>query len=432
MGWLRNLEISIAYRIPAPLFRWIEAVSTFLEGNGTPYTNQTAWFVSTAGSDDNDGLTLATPLKTDAEIQRRWGPRARISVPVTITYVNSPATVTNFDVQIMTGGAITFVGVATDVLTGALSAVTTLNRATQTPWDVTGAGLGAAHVGQIIEITSSATPANVGAYATIVKDLGAGKVRVSPFGKPVISLAAPFTAVPPQVGDGFVVRTYPALQLGTIYAIGGTTTAPAATPAQCLIFDKLELTGGTGVGAVEADGISVFTQRVHHNGIRWTGVARATAVVSSGGSTKGNIPSVCDAQIWNAFSLGCLVPISAASGGSILPRQDILFQACGLQFSMPSRVISFGAAYFDNTGVPISVVPGTAYLQSGAVPDWGTANATWAIRVQSGGQYVYQTKPTINAGLGVGRETVIGGIDKLYAAIPFIDTTSNAAMVLLA
>lgn len=404
---------------------------------GNPASRQQAsWFVSTGGIDEASGLTALAPLRTDAEIQRRWGPSPQIATAVTVTYVDSPTTQTNFDLQLLTDGSFKLLGTAANVLTGAISAVTTQNRATQTPWDVTGVGLGAAHVGSIIEITASATPANVGAYAVVLKDLTGGKVRVSPFGTASVNIGAPFAAVTPGVGDTFAVRSMPTLSVGTVTIRNGTGIAPAAGPPvkQAAVIDLLNLNGGAvGTGTIEASGVNVFLFRVLSMAMRWTGVARgASNITAAGGGVKTTSCLVADSQTFNAFSMGLLAGLGATAGSTLLLKQDCYFQATTPSFSAGVRITSSGTAYFDASAVALTIVPGCVYGQGGAVPDWGTANGTFGIRVQSTGSYVYQTKPTINATLGAGRETVIGGTDKQYGAVPFIEPANSAAIFLLA
>jgi hypothetical protein len=99
---------------------------------------------------------------------------------------------------------------------------------------------------------------------------------------------------------------------------------------------------------------------------------------------------------------------------------------------------SNGAAFFDRSSSDSAVIVGSftnstaAWAQSGAIPDWGTANAGHGVKVQSGAMYSYVTKPTVNGTLGVGREALVGGTDKLYADVPYIEGANNAALVLTA
>jgi hypothetical protein len=41
----------------------------------------------------------------------------------------------------------------------------------------------------------------------------------------------------------------------------------------------------------------------------------------------------------------------------------------------------------------------------------------------------YVTKPVINGGLGAGRESIVGGTDKQWGAIPYVEATNEAALV---
>jgi len=99
-----------------------------------------------------------------------------------------------------------------------------------------------------------------------------------------------------------------------------------------------------------------------------------------------------------------------------------------------ATLFSFGVAFWDRSSSDSTIVvpPGGLWLQQGAVPDWGTNNTGHGVKVQSAGIYSYTTKPTINGTLGAGREALVGGTDKLYSAIPYIEATNNAALVLTA
>jgi hypothetical protein len=95
----------------------------------------------------------------------------------------------------------------------------------------------------------------------------------------------------------------------------------------------------------------------------------------------------------------------------------------------PGSVAWFDRATSDNALV---VQEGGLYQSFGATPDWGTNNAGHGVVVSSGGYSSYVTKPTINSGLGAGREAKVGGTDKEYSAIPHVEATNNAALVLTA
>jgi hypothetical protein len=132
-----------------------------------------------------------------------------------------------------------------------------------------------------------------------------------------------------------------------------------------------------------------------------------------------------------------LMRLQAGSAGSF--DVDFLFQACGCVVD-PGASWSFGTvAFFDN---PFS---GSLFVDSGAVvisencPNgdnlnliWGTANAGFGVVVKSNGGLLYVTKPTINATLGAGRESSVGGVDKVWGAIPFNDSGAAATGAIIA
>jgi hypothetical protein len=398
---------------------------------------QTAWFVDSAGNDENDGSSLA-PVKTDVEIQRRWSQEPTLlTVPIVVTYVNSPTTETNFDVKLLSGGSLTFLGVPTLSSPQVLSAVTAQSRGSQQGWDMTGTALGAAQVASLAQISASGTPANVAAYAIVLKDLGGNKVRVAPFGTAAVA-ATTFTNITPGAGDSVVILTLPTLKVGRIRIAQGTAAARSASPvANVVVFDSLLLNGNGGTatarGAIESNGVEVFYFRATWNGIIFSGTHSVGGIhrMAGGGCAAGGAVSlVTSSASLQLSSTGLLTNLAVNQGGVVALTQDTYFQSCTMTMAAGVRVLSSGAAYWDRTGDGVTVVPGADYVQTGAVPDWGTGATGHGVNVQSGGSYVYATKPTINSGLGAGREAQVGGTDKLYSAVPYVEATNNAALVL--
>ena len=194
--------------------------------------NQTDWFCDTAAPDNEGTGSALDPLKSDTEIGRRWGSgQTRLSVAVTIRYINSPTAPSNFDVLLLVGASIRWLGaMATPVTTDVLTAVTVQNRATQTQWDITAPSFGATAVKKFARIVQSATPGNVGAYATVLKDLTGGKVRTTSFGLATVFTPG-FVVVTPAVGDTIeIIEPAITLQPGRIAIEVGSTTNPTASP----------------------------------------------------------------------------------------------------------------------------------------------------------------------------------------------------------
>jgi hypothetical protein len=395
-----------------------------LEGNRFA-VSQAAWQINSTAADNEGAGTLADPLKTDVEIQRRWGPAPTIaSSQITITYAQSPTVLTNFNFTVGLDGSVTFLGtrtVAKPAVT--LTAVTTQNRATQTPWSITGATLGAADVGKLVIITASGTPANVGAYARILKDNGGGSVRVSTFG--TFSIAASFTGITPAVGDVVDVVSLTTLNLGQIAIEPATSASPAASPARnCVIFDSLLLDGGPlTAGSVFARNVRTFYARCICQAMAWNGPSEISTHDVCGGGVVTGIFGVGSRVRLRKPGITSLGPSISGVGtvGCTFPQidTDTYFQGCLVQANPGVIFNTQGVAWFDATvSGAINVQQCAVIRQTGAVADWGTNNAGYGLAVRSNGTYSYGTKPTTNAGLGAGREALVGGTDTLYAAIP--------------
>jgi hypothetical protein len=402
------------------------------------WREQTAWFVSTAGSNENDGLTVGTPVRTDAEIQRRWGAYPRVNVDATITYAQSPSGLTNLLATVGPTGRIRFVGTPTVTKTGTvLTAVQTQVRTAgaELGWAITAVGLAAADVGKFAVITASGTPANIGAYAFILKDETGGKVRTSPFGTYATGVTT-FTAVTPLVGDTIEIR-----DMTTVLSVGAIelhSADNAGLPNQGCIFDSITLHGNASTfsGAVVANRVTAHYVKTVVNSLSLAGLGTSVTFHSFIGSgvASGNGVVVRTGAIGQFRQTGFLGNLSSNAGSTVSLFADCYFQNTNFTVTRGSAGLSQGVAFFDRASSDSALVVGAlgSHQQTGAVPDWGTANAGHGIRVQSVASYSYATKPTINSGLGAGREAQVGGTDKLYAATPFIEPANNAALVLTA
>ena len=392
---------------------------------------QTAWFIdSTAANNEGDG-SGGSPLQSDVELGRRWGQGPVFTSPITVTYLQSPTTLTNLNPICGDGGSVTFLGTRTVDKTVVLTAITTQNRGTNVRWGITSATLGAADVNKICIITASGTPANVGAYARILKDNGGGNVTTSPFG--TFSVTTPFGQVTPQVGDTVQVVTLTTLTLGNIDIKGNSQTAPQDVPVrQAVIFDSLLINGGASLrGRLKTRGTTVYFVRSIPTNI--TIVGDATSGAGSFDFCGGGIDGVfCLWAFANVRQSGIVgTGFLCGMGSNVTFLSDTYFQNSTLQLSRGAMCNSQGIAVFDRTVNGAIIIFGGATLsQTTAIADWGTNNTGYAFLIRSFAYYGYVTKPTINGGLGVGRETSIGGTDKQYAAVPYIEGANNATFVL--
>jgi len=414
------------------------------------WLQQAAWFIDTAGNNENDGSSALTALQTDVEIQRRWGlgMRARLPGPVTITYAQSPITTTNYYVELVVGAQLVLVGTPTvskagTVLTAVQVQVRTAGA--ELGWAITAPGLDATDVGKIAVITASGTPANIGAYAGIVKDEGGGKLRVVPFGKFAFSTTF-FTQVTPLVGDTIEIREMTTqLSIGTVEVRSASDQGNSGTNSITYsAFRQLKLTGSTTqfCGAIEQYRLPAFYDMCVFNGIllggRSGGLGNAQHLLCGGvaGVVGGAVTSVAfrAGTTASVTRVGFIVQPGLSAGSIVTIQADTYFQNCVLPIPRDVSVATLGAAFFDRTVADACIVvnSGSFCQQVGAVPDWGTNNAGHGVVVASSATYNYTTKPTVNSGLGAGREARVGGTDKIYGAVPFVEPANNAALVLIA
>jgi hypothetical protein len=403
---------------------------------GNPYTwAQTAWDIDSTTA-DNEGNTT---LKTDVEIQRRWGPSPFIGQPTIITYVQSPATLTNLNATLLVNGSITLLGTRTiDRASVTITAVTAQNRATQTPLAITGAALGATDVGKLAIIISSGTPANVGAYAPILKDQGGGSVMVGKFG--TTTVAVPFTEITPAVNDVIDVVSLTQLSIGRVeFTQSGQTLAQGSPTRNLIVFDSIKSDGNSvsGQGSLVSNNVKILFQRAITQHLNTSGLG---VVAFSFDFAGGLVSNVLNAANFRARKTA----FTTAGGGTGLTvcgvqpfvqlDADCYFENAPLQVNQGSSCNTLGVGLFDRSvaNTAMSIAAGATVRQSGAIPDWGTNNTGHGISIVSTGNYTYATKPTVNGGLGAGREAIIGGTDKLYAAVPYIEGANNAALVLSA
>ncbi len=399
-----------------------------------------SWNVNSTALDNEGVGTLADPVKSDDEIQRRWGPgtRALITQPTTITYAQTPTNETNLDYKTITGGSLTFLGTRvvdqTVVLTNVRVQVRT--PGSEAAWAITSPTLGAADVGKLAIISNSATPANIGAYARILKNEGAGVVMVSPFGTFTLTTGTSFVQVTPQVGDTVQVVSLTRLNIGAIRQWGSLAATALASPTRnCTLFDSINLYGGAAfMGMIETDDAAVYYARSVLENLNLAGrmpTNNAFHILDGGGATGVTVMAGAVAHLrqTGVTSFLGLTPVSR-----VVIFTDTYFENADFTVDAGSAGFSFGGAWFDRalSNRALQVLQQGGFRQSGAVPDWGTNNTGHGILVNSGGAYSYGTKPTINGTLGAGREAQIGGTDKQYGAVPYIEGTNNAALVLFA
>lgn len=406
----------------------------------TYWATQTAWYIDAVnGSDFNTGLTPATALQTDAERQRRVQPLGsiwNIGADTSVVYLNTlplgdPAI---FNIGIKTAGNLRIKGTPTTIYTspvGGFTAVTALNRAANIPWDVTEVGLGAGRPGQRVRISAGA---RAGARAWFAKDLGGGRYRISPFGS-LNTAGSPIpqtlTLVTPQIGDQFVVET---LTLITRIQVNVAYVEYNNAIGQQLTFEDIATTGGMPVIGTLPANTGIFTPMAYgcsfganpfygvQNNCLSSGavyIAPAALSMNLGGLVLGGRP---DYQ----------------GGGVVWIDMDTLLQATGIRMRLGAAVRMGTVGSFDSAAEgflieDVGAARTESVLFSGTDLLYGAGNTTYGITVKSGGKLRYTTKPVVTGGTN---DTIVGGIAKAYANIPFLNGydgatvgTGNGAMI---
>lgn len=376
---------------------------------------------ATTGNDSNTGA-VGAPLKTFAELNRRWGaggvlnPGAGASVLVQLETdlpVTDPIT---FDVRLGPGVSILVQGLNTTTLySGTFSAVTAKNRATNVPLSGTDAGI----TGGVWTafLPAGATPGRVhdttnDSYFWPAKDLGGGACRFSePFKKiPLIANAYPdiTTGLRPAslvtATDTFVIERLTQAFLGACTVQGAD---PNVTPGNNVAFQDLDLNRVVATSKIMVLGAG-FTRvffwecllRADFNGQSITGdtfmenSALRRTLQGTGGTYH--------------LNAGLIVGPVQFGAQLILMDFDLMIQGFG--FGLFNGAVKIGTvcsfdctianARNNPTGDGIHIGPGASAqfltFNDGTHALWGSGNQGAGVGVQSNGVLGFQTNaPTI-------------------------------------
>lgn len=399
----------------------------------TSAEKQPTWFLSAAtGSNRNSGIDSAHPLRDCEERQRRVG-RAPVRQPTTITYMDSPSAsdCEVFDrVPIGVGGSLMIQGTLTVVTSGTLTGFTGFNRATQSKNIISDTGLAggfAAHVGRFCRITGGA---RVGTVWSITKDLGGGSAEIASPGITTATSFGSFARSTPQTGDPYDIVTAPILRAGAMDFIAGSQQRPT-TGFNRVIVQDLEIDFGNKTSGVSTD----FASGISSDYV----AAQLTRCKLDAVSVRGSSLRVfqCYHSGYILVAVGASVFMNAGAHTSHIQINtgayarldfDELFQGGQITLSRGGYVEIGTACVFDKVGDGIALNAGGVALCS-PLSDaatsalWGNGNTGRGVNLNSGARLHWYSgaggaKPTINAGLGLGREVMLGDADFLYADIP--------------
>ena len=399
------------------------------------WRNQGAWFIDeTNGADTNPGTALAPLASFDEFVRRVRGGRLKQLTEVTIIGNLSTGLEGTIETDRIPNG-IEIKGQVVTIGTHSIAAATALAAATNTPPQITVAGLdwtAAGYVGKRIRLT---TGAGAGATAWVMKDLGAGAARLTQWYRQSAGAFAFYGAEQAALaGDVIAVENLPVIA-GPVDLMLRTNGPEFVTLANATVRDleftneRFALSSGTQQPVVVMVGLKLAPMRMF---VSATCLSCAVRVISGAG----------------------VMPPSA--GGNTGPQ----FQACGFIKDTGSTLPFYGGvlALFDSgclsQGVTISLSSGAVGTVGGASgsglgifdvsgnclmvthtssvdirsPLWGDNNiGGYALNCNNWGKYDNVSRFTcVNAG----GQLRIGGVVKLFAELPYWNPSGAASLVL--
>lgn len=393
------------------------------------WIRQATWFIDpVSGNDENTGIDLAHALRTDAERQRRWGTIAYINTSVTLTVVSLPSTdPLNGEIRLLAGGKFVLQGTATVTRTSTLTAVTAINRAGAQPLHVTdGAFDWTSSVGSQVLITSGARS---GAKTFVAKAVSAGIGRLGNLLlPPVVEWDLP-TKVTPVSADPYQIRTLPTVYVGNFRVMNANDVSLGSTSNTLYVID-VKLVGMTGIkGTWETAGVAGHFIGVSFLNMNLIGDGNCTQCSCYFSGTRINGGFVAGG-VSSGFGLSCV------GANTTYLDYDFLCQGGPVIYTFYGALCqAANVCSMDATSGAIVGVLSRAVLQHvGASPGasfWGVTTSGRALVLESAAQFVYSVAAaiTINVGLGLGREVLVGPTDKLFSALPYVDATKQAFAV---
>lgn len=404
---------------------WAEAVSLASESS-EPFETQTEWAVDATSGDDNAGGTEATPLKTLEELARRWarvfGPGIPlVTVLVRGTFTSNVALRPTFSDR---STAVVVRGEMTTLHSGVVGAFTAEDPATNTRSKLVETGVDlSGYVGKRVRIVAG-TAAGAVAFAA---EASGQDVYTSHFMKfdPVNGASS----VNPVPGDSFVVEDFSTVVDGyRILSLGGRVFALRDLKFSCASkTSTMEVNPNAGYAAVfgceYAPSVTLILSGAH--GLNCCQLS------------SGNV-SFIGASYMRQVSCCCRTPVFMDDGVYVAAAYNVH------QGSTATLSVGTGATLEDLGHRGFFGVGGTYGFQLQSVGRyfqlhtadivWGTGNTcTYPFRVEGGSMAaVLGTQVATSTS---GKNALVGGVEKLWAQLPYIDigagTNNTAAMVVL-
>lgn len=440
--------------------RWVRRVGDA----SVRWLSQRDWGINpSTGNDENVG-TAASPLRTSDELQRRVGIWGVLPNGTVITVLADFPTNASFRLRVSVAegdpnsvfpAVIDLQGTRTQIETGTLTGYTPLSRAGLGSRNViTAANNFTGREDFYIRMTSGAG-AGYGAWIQVG---AAGTAQTTPWCQEQNTPLSTPTFPPPLqpaivAGDTFVIERMVSLggcpQFIVNYG-GGAQALSGRQAISAVNIRSVRLTAHSEIAAASMSptfdflggGLRVFIQSSDLQAtISGTDVRGLGMLIAGGLATQVSIPF---ALRFAAGGTRARTPVTNAlmlTNGYAAFDGDFCFTNAlfvGLAASnvpvLPANA-RFGNVYFNVAGDAVTIGMGSTALSTtidyGSGVMYGQATLR-GIRCQSGGKLFYVTKPTINNGVGANRETIIGGVDTLYAAVPAVSALNLAAIAVAA
>lgn len=415
-----------------------------LETTSKSWLYQVTWYITSATGDDENPGTQAMPLRTAAELARRWGPDPTYPQQITTYITGDLADIIRVKGHVTEYNYPIFRGVPTPVVAGTLTGVQLFNQGAGLIQTITSPALVGVSLGYNSRIRFTYGPIGTIGFPFALDAPAAGEVG--------LSLIADITAMPnlitwientPNIADEFVLETLPRV-LGI----------------EVDVVNDLNLNGISllDTATVFCEGLafmSVFGSRSQlsfrkNDPLPVVGGARATLF----GCTV-NVPVVGGAVQ--------LLTCSVGTGGYGESQQELGFEntavklvgcLCNAQSNsfrgtfvdiIKSTVVMGSGLWVDDGSILRGGFIGVQWNLSAIVvgetsqvvfgeysePTWGAAAAplhpnSLGVKIVGHGWYV-TTAPTITGQLG---DAEIGGTARTWLQIPYIEPTNNAMLVL--
>lgn len=414
---------------------------------GTSSQLQPTWYFNSAAANNRDtGLDAAHPLRDLEELHRRLGRGTWVfKQPTTITIAGSYASTDPLYMPAAysgDAGQLTIQGAAATVLaTGTISTFTAFNAGSQAldtitvAW-TTGGSSFAPYIGKFMRVTSGP---RAGVTWLISRDLLSNTAEITSPGisAPLtggLQLAYGFTRTVPVATDPFEIVSLPSAYCGELNFGAATTIATGSSVSRVLLtglalhwttvthtidnFNAPGVTGGAVVVNASNCELSCFTSNVAQ---QFRGIQNAfpdgCALIGQNVAMQANLHHRAGGTAAHHFILSSAIAVIS---------QGELLEGAALTVSGGGRTSLTSMRQFRDSGFGVNLQTGANVTFGSDV--WGTGNPGPGIIINSmsRAQYTSGSPPTINAGLGIGREVRLGDRDVLYADLPM--TSRGASM----